>query len=155
MTAKKDESVLGLAPLARTGNGSFPDLSSSFSAGGALTKTEQRIVTESHKQSLVIQAQTAKTVLAMDMMADMHQHGADEFYDTAQYLSTVRQKAAGKDYQPQVDEFTHRDAQLVSQHLLGAIEVGAHKVAEEVHRSLYLPDPPDEKRGVIKRLLGG
>ena len=155
MAPKKQESVLGLAPLSQTGNGSLLGLSPSYGSEVALTKTEQRMALESRKQAQVIRAQAAKTALAMEKINEMHQHAADEFHATAQHLSAVRQQAAGTDYQAQVDEFTKRDAQLAAQHTFGALEVGARKVAEEVHRSLYLADVPEEKRGLIRRLIGG
>ena len=70
--AKKEESLLGLAPISSpSGTELVP-----FGGDRALTRDEQRITDEWHKQTLAIEATAAKTILGQSEIAEIHKHGA-------------------------------------------------------------------------------
>lgn len=147
--SRKDENVLGLAPLSPV-----PSLSTDlvpFNPSRALTRDERRITEEWRKQTLVIEGTTAKTILGQTEIAELHKHGACVFDDSVSYIVGIKEEARGKEHQVYVDEFTTRQIQSLARHLLGAIEVGATNIGFEINRSLY---PPPEKRGFFERLFG-
>lgn len=152
--AKKDQSVLGLGPLPQTANGVII-----YTAGAARppTETEQRIELETQKQLQVIRNQRQQTEVAVHEVAQIHQQSAQEFLDTAAYLSALKETAKGTDYQAQFEEFSQRTAQMLAQHLFGISEVSARNIGMETARPLYHEDEPivvkvEEKRGFLRGL---
>ena len=100
----------------------------SAALGRPPTETEQHIELDTQRQLLVIRNQRLKADAANHEIALMHQQSAQEFLETADHLSTLKEAAKGKDYQALVQEFNQRDAQLVAQHLFGVTEVSARNI---------------------------
>ena len=146
--AKKQESVLGLAPLDR-GNGQIVSISSARPS----TRDEQWILDEHHKQTFVMEGIRAKTVHAMQLFADIHKEGVSTFDEATGYILDIKDAQRAKEHQAYVDEFCTREIQMLGRHLLATVEVGATNIGSEVYRSLY-PPIPMEKTGLLKRLFG-
>jgi len=149
---KRNESVLGLAPLAPPTGLSTNGHLAPFSPGRALTKDQRRILEEWHKETLVIDTTAAKTVFGMSKIAEIHQHASIKFDETVDYILAVKEEEHSREHQQYVDEFSTRQIQLLAKHLLGAIEVGGTNIGIEIHRSLYLLSEP-EQRSFWQRLL--
>lgn len=148
---KKNESLLGLVPYtptAGTNTGLVP-----FAPNQALTREEQRIVDEWHRQTLIIDATTTKTLLGLDKITEIHFHAATTFGEASGQILALRETAQGKEHQAYMDEFCRHQVQVLARHLLGAVEVGATNIGHEIHRSLYLA-PEEDKRSFLQRLLG-
>ena len=154
---KKNESVLGLAPLT-----SPPALQANGwqevpGVGRAVSKREQTILGLHHEQTLVIDATGCKTRFGMATMADIQQHAATEFVDTAAWIDGLKGEAQGKGYQAPVDEFSLCLLQVSARHLLAVVEVSDASIGGMVRAPLELPPeapPPPPKRGFLARLLG-
>lgn len=153
MSPMKKARSLGLTPL--SGGLDWPGNGASGFRSRALTKTEQGISTEARKQALVIDVQIQKTNYAQRKLGEMHRCGSEEFLRTEQLYSAVRAVAAGRDFETQVEELTHAGAQLAARQTLVIMEIGGSLVADEVGRSLYQEDEPEEERGLLRRLFGG
>lgn len=155
--AKKEENLPTLAALVRSGNTSYAIYNAAVSDKGGLTKHEQQITTETQKQAHVMRNQRLKTDIAMDEMSQLHKHAADEYQSVVSHLAEVNAEAQGKSYQPIVEEFNKYNAELAATHLLGAMKVGAHTIAEQIGRAIDLPlveEKPVAKPGFLQRLLG-
>jgi hypothetical protein len=157
---KKQANLLGLAPLTPAGSGGLIIYGAAASVSRPPTKTEQRMELETQKQLQVIHHQRVKAEAGAHEIAQVHQQAAQEFLEIASHLSGLKETARGKDYQALVEEFTQRSAQLAAQHLFGVMEVSARNIGMETARPLYLEEEPEvvqvvEKRGLLRRLLGG
>jgi len=152
--AKKGESVLGLVPISSAGSGNGQLSLAPIGANRAITKDEARAIDEFHKEMLVIDAQAAKTAFGMTKIGQLHQHGADIFDKTTEYILGIKDRPRGREHQLYVEEFSHHQIQLLAKHTMGAIEVGSGAIAVEIARSLYpIPEPP-EPRSLWKKLFG-
>lgn len=153
--AKKEEttqSMLGFMPLVEAGtNGAY---GLAVSASSALAPSQERIFRELHRQQTVIDAQARKTTYAAHKTSEIRTHGSDEFHGVMQHLSAINEAARGKDYQPYVEEFNHRNAQGAAQDLYSTIQAGTSRIHEQVGASLDLHDVPERKRNALQRLLG-
>lgn len=157
---KKEPNLLGLAPFAQVAGGSVMLYSPASPIGTPHTKAEQRIIVDTQKQILVIRSQREKADTATHEIAQVHQQGAREFLEIASQLSRIKEQAQGKDYQPLIEEFNQRSAQMAAQHLFGVMEVSARNIGMETARPLYRDEEPEvvkvvEKPGLLKRLIGG
>lgn len=156
MAKKKQESALGLPTLSPPtifATGSSLGL---FNDGDALTRQEEQIIERLHEQELVMDAIHAKTIFGIDKMNEVKCYGAADFLYTAQSIDEIKREAQGTSYQASIDEFSDYVTKLAGRHTLGAIEVSANLIAQEIQRSLYLPPPPlpvvPRKRGLGERL---
>ena len=158
---KKEANLLGLTPFPQAANGSLILYSPASTLGTPPTKAEQRIIVDTQKQILVIRSQREKADTATHEIAQVHQQGAREFLEIASQLSHLKEQAQGKDYQPLIEEFNQRSAQMAAQHLFGVMEVSARNMGMETARPLYREEEPEvikvvevEKRGLLRRLMG-
>lgn len=147
--AKKQESVLGLAPIDQGENTSIVSIGSVRPSN----QDEQWILDEHHKQTFVMVGVRAKTVHAMQLIADIHKEGVSTFEEATGYILAVKDSQRTKEHQAYVDEFCTREIKMLGRHLLASVEVGATNIGSEVYRSLYPPVPVGE-RGFWKRLFG-
>ena len=158
--AKKESSLLGLAPLTQPGsNNSVIIYGAAANGSRAPSQAEQRITLETEKQLQVIRCQRLKVEAAAQEITQMHQQAASEFLDITSHLAALKETARGKEYQALVEEYNQRSAQLAAQHLFGVIEVSARNIGMETARPLYREDEPIvvkavEKRGFLQRLIG-
>lgn len=153
--AKKEEttqSMLGFMPLVEAGTTGAYGLA--VSASSALAPTQERIFRELHRQQTVIDAQALKTTYAAHKTSEIRTHGSDEFHGVMQHLSAINEAARGKDYQPYVEEFNHRNAQGAAHDLYSTIQAGTSRIHEQVGASLDLHDVPERKRNALQRLIG-
>ena len=146
---KKQESVLGLAPIDQGENGQIVSLNSTRPSN----QDEQWTLDEYNKQTFVMQGVRAKTVHAMQLIAAIHKEGASTFDEAAGYILTIKDNQRTKEHQAYMDEFCTREIQMLGRHLLASVEVGATNIGSEVHRSLY-PPARAEERGLWKRIFG-
>ena len=156
--AKKEESLPALAALVRSGNTSYAIYNVSSNVKGALSKQEQQIATETQRQLQIMRNQRLKTDIAMDEMSQVHQHASDEFQSVASHLAELNDESRGKSYQTIVEEFNKYNAELAANHLLGAMKVGAHTIAEQISRPIELSfsaEEPTPRSGFFRRLIGG
>ena len=146
---KKQESVLGLAPIDQWENTSIVSMGSVRPSN----HDEQWILDEYHKQTFVMQGVRAKTEHAMQLIADIYKEGVSTFDEATGYILEVKDGQRTKEHQAYVDEFCTRELQMLGRHLLASVEVGATNIGVEVHRSLY-PPVVREKPGFWKRVFG-
>jgi hypothetical protein len=149
---KKQESMLGLAPLAKrsTFGESAPIVA--VEAKRPSNRDEQWIQEEYQKQSLIMKGVEAKTVHAMKLIAAIHQEGVAVFDEATGQILATKDNQRDKEHQAFVDEFSTRGIQAMGRHLLGSMEVGATNIAVEVHRSLYPPVQPPPS--LLQRIFG-
>jgi hypothetical protein len=151
--AKKEESILGLTPLAQGpgfgDNGHMVAVASTRPAN----RDEQWVFDEHHKQVLIMEGFEVKAIQAMKLIAEIHKEGTATFNEASAFILVIKEEQRGKEHQAYVDEFCIRGLQMMGRHLLATMEVGATSIGVEVHRSLYLPSSP-EPRGLLKRLFG-
>jgi hypothetical protein len=150
--SKKQESMLGLAPLGK--GSSFGDSTPivSLATKRPSNRDELWIQQEYQKQSFIMKGVAVKTVHAMKLIAELHKEGAVIFDETSGYIVTMQNKQRSKEHQAYVDEFSRRIIQLSGRHLLASVEVGATNIAVEVDRSLYPPVPPPPS--FLQRIFG-
>ena len=152
---KKEEStgsLLGLAPLAKSSNGTY---GLAVSTSNPLTKTEEKIAVEKHKQEFVIRAEAEKTAYAAQQTAEIRNSAGDAFYQIAEHQSSLNQAARGKDFEPYVQEFNHHNIQGGARNLYNLAEAGGAQLADIAGKPLYRDDEPERKPNVIQRILGG
>lgn len=143
--------------LKRRTNSRLSPPSSRFEADRSLTREEQYIVDQWRKQELAMVALEAKTNYGKDKIAAINRHSVNTFIHTMADLWQLRQLAADTEYAHIVYEFTDQNIRLLGQHLLDATDIGASKIAEEIHRSLHpngeLPEPSFTEK-LVKLLTG-
>jgi hypothetical protein len=154
---KKEESVLGLVPLESPPALSMVGAQTFIDGNHALTQREVIIIENLHEQELVIDAVTSKTIFGMQKLDEIKLYAVSEFLETAAYIDGTKRQALGTDYQAAVGEFCTYLTRLSAHHLLGAVEVSAATIGEEIRRSIYPPPEPAEspRRGLLQRLFGG
>ena len=158
--AKREPSLLGLAPLTQSGTANGVIIyGATANLSRAPSQAEQRIVAETEKQLQIIHCQRMKVEAAVQEISQMHQQAASEFFDITTHLATLKETARGKEYQPLIEEYNQRSAQLAAQHLFGIIEVSARNIGMETARPLYREDEPVvvkaiERRSLLRRLIG-
>ena len=160
MPKKKAENVLGLPqlppPTSLINNSSL----ALFEGASALTPRETSIKENLHEQELIIDAIGVKTKFGIETMNGVKWQAAGDVLVTLQHVDENKQEAQGTGYQGAFDEFCLHLSTLACRHTLGAVEVSAGKIAEEINRSLYPPPekvvlaPPPAKRGFLTRLFG-
>lgn len=106
------------------------------------TRDERKIGVEYGKQTLVIEAQAAKTIFAQTKIADINRHVAVVFDVTAGFIVETKEIARGQEHQAYVDEFANRQIQIFARHMLGTVEVGVTRIGLEIDRPLYITAPP-------------
>ena len=143
---KKQESVLGLAPIDHGESGQIVPMSSVHPSN----RDEQWILAEYQKQTFVMQGIKAKSAHAMHLIADIHKEGASTFEEATGYILAVKDGQRTKEHQAYVDEFCTREIQMLGRHMLATMEVGATGIGSEVYRSIY---PPEEKKSLWMRLF--
>jgi hypothetical protein len=151
--AKKQESILGLVPLAQGPN--FGDSGHIVTLGAtrASNRDEQWVLDEYQKQALIMVGVEAKAVHAMKLIAEIHKEGVVTFEEAAGYIQAIQASQRGKEHQAYLDEFSKRAIQLMGRHLLATAEVAATNIGVEVHRTLY-PPPLRETPSMWKRIFG-
>ncbi|MBC8552172.1 MAG: hypothetical protein H8D23_21285 [Candidatus Brocadiales bacterium] len=155
--AKKNESVLGLPPVAQSQ--AFGSSRSVVSYGNlnASTPDERRIIAEYRKETMVIEGVKEKAIFALNQIAMIHQHGVTTFDDSAAFITDLKQIQRSKEHQAYTDEFCERSIQMHARHTFGVMEVAATNIGVEVHRSLYPvsePPVPEKPKTLLQRLLG-
>jgi hypothetical protein len=150
----KQDSLFGTAPLAPFSSQGTSSHLVRLQAEHALTHEEQRIVDEWLKQHLVIDATAAKSCFGVSKIAELHQHSATQFDETMSYIAAIKEADHSPVAQPYIDEFTDRQFQLLGRHVLGATDVGATNIGNEIHLSLHLAPEPPEPPGLLKRIFG-
>lgn len=151
--AKREESLLNLAPVpslpAMSAHGSLAP----FEPSDQLIRTEQRIVEQVKLQTLLQNGVAIKTIYGVSKIAEVKRHGVTTFDDTVEYIETIRTEGKrGQQHQRYLDEFCHHSIQTLAHHSTATMETGAYNIAQIVHRPL---EAPEEKRGFWKRLFGG
>jgi hypothetical protein len=151
MTKKQEETqnLLGLVAQAHPSNASLVRYSSAGHTSTAITKTEERIEREAHKQLLVEELQGLKTRRGQREIRMMHDTAADEYHGLIEHQKAIKQTFTGDEYDVYTDKFNHVNAQMAARHLSEAVEVGAGRVIDEIGRSLYLKE--EERRGLFGR----
>jgi hypothetical protein len=142
------ESKLGLAPLARNGT------HGAVSTSNPITKTEQKIALELHKQKFVSEAETERDRYAAQKTVEIRNSVGDAFLGMAEHHSLLDQSARGKDYEGYMAEFNHVNMQGGARNLYGIAETGGARLAEIARTSLYRDDEPERKPNVVQRMLG-
>jgi len=121
------------------------------------------LVAEYEKETAVIAGQAAKTVFAMQQLAELHRHGMLTTRDTIDYMMELDASTMLTDEGQQLFEKARRQQMLMFvDHLHKVLHLGDRNIAAEVDRSLYLkpavpalPPPAPRRRGIIYRLLFG
>jgi hypothetical protein len=149
---KKQESMLGLAPLSHGSNFGDRGYIVAVDAMQPSNREERWIVDEYHKQALIMQGVAAKEVLAMRLIAEIHKEGVETFDEAAGYILRLKAEQRTKEHQAYIDEFSTRAIQLMGRHFLATEEVAATNIGVVVHSTPY--PPPPETPSVWKRLFG-
>jgi hypothetical protein len=148
--AKAEEGVLGLAPITQIPTPASGSLLP-FATEQPPSREEKRVFEQLALERVVIDATAEKTLLGMDKIADLHEHGAVVFDETVAAILTLKQQTRDREHQQYVDEFTKHQIQLFAQHEMGAIQVGSTNIARVIDRPMY---PAPEERGFFQRLFG-
>jgi hypothetical protein len=154
MAHKKQDSILGLAPLPPQQENSNLVFYDPF-AGiyHRLTKDEQRVVDIWRKQALVIRAQQLKAVLAGRAIGELHEEITEEFTLTALALDPFTVIAQGTASAKYVEEFVHRQKQLLARDLEDTVGIAVDTIKASVGQSLAaVLANPQERRNFLQRL---
>jgi hypothetical protein len=151
MTKKQEQTqtVLGLAPFVYSNNGSLTRYDSTAATSTAITKTEERIELEAHKQQLIQELQALKTRLGERAIGAIHRAGADEYHGLIEHQKGIKQTFTGDEYDVYTDKFNHVNAQMAAQHLREAMDAGVSRIIDEIDRSLYVKE--QERKGIFGR----
>lgn len=120
--------------------------------GQAITKREQKVLNEQHIQNLVIRLTGEKTNLAMQEIRGLHETGMVHFQEANHYIHEVKSRPGPKQCQAANDHFGSKLTEMLGDHLMGAIHIGATDIALEVERPLY--QGPEPERAWWRRTLG-
>jgi hypothetical protein len=149
--AKKDEIMLPLAPSRSLPTVRVESSPTIVRPSSQLIKDERRIWEQVQQQTTLQQGQAQKTAFAMAKIGEIHHYGIVVFDQTAEAIESVRfDTKLTPNHQRYVDEFSHHTIQTCARHLSATMEIGSYSIAQIVHQSL---DVPEEKRGLLQRLL--
>lgn len=142
MTKKPEQpqNLMGLVPFAHPNNRSLARYDSTEYTSTAITKTEERIEHEAHKQLLIEELEGLKTRRATREIRSMHDTATDEYHGLIEHMKVIKQTFTGDEYDDYTDKFNHLNAKMAAQHISQAVDAGANRVIDEVSRSLYLKD---------------
>lgn len=160
---KKTEYFSNAAILIRSGTNSFGTSPIMPYVNGSLSKQDQQIATETQKHMLIMHNKRLKAEVAVGEIDSLHQCGSSEFLTFAAHTTEVNEQAAGKPHEAVVKAFNELNRESCGNHILGAINVGAHAIAIEIERTIELPveeeeeetPPPKPKPTILQRLLKG
>ena len=154
MTKRRADNTLALTPLA-SDFGTTISLAP-WSSRWALTEDEKRLNEEARMQQLAIEAIAAKARFGASKVGEIHQHASLTFDETVGFVMEVKDRPGrSQQHQAYIDEFTERQVQLLAQHSLGVVDVGATSIGLEVHRDVYSPPGSRRRAGFLQRLFGG
>jgi hypothetical protein len=140
--SKKQESMLGLAPLSHGLNFGDHGHIVAIDAVQPSNREEQWLVDEYRKQILIMAGVEAKAIHAMKLIAEIHKEGVATFDEATDRILSIKAEQRTKEHQAYIDEFSTREIQLMGRHMLATLEVAATNIGVEVHRTLYPPPPP-------------
>lgn len=157
MTRKKQEGVLGLAPVpAQRESGSLIYYDPFKPVEHKLTPPERLIVTAWRRQALVIRAQMFKAAVAARTIGELHEETTDEFTQTALALDSYNVIAQGTESEAYVGEFVHRQKQLLAGELEDAVKVTVDSIKEELAQNVTalqaILAQPEKRRNFFQRL---
>jgi len=150
--SKKKESPLELAPLDQAPSSGFSKDIAIFTDN--LPEDEQRILDECGKEVLVMDGNRAKTIFAIDQIAEIHKHSVVTFEDTTAFILAIKDEQLDGEQKVYMDEFCIRSVQVLGRHIFSIMEVGAANIGKEVHRSLYPPIEQQKPKGFLQKLFG-
>jgi hypothetical protein len=152
---RKQGSILGLAPVPQQQESTSLAFNDPFvGVYRWLSKDERRVVDECRKQALVTRAQEVKAVLAVRAIGELVEETTVEFTQTALALDPIKTVARGTESAAYVEEFVHRQKQLLACHLEDVLNIGVYGIKAEVGRTLYPPSDRDQERSLPERLFG-
>src|SRR5215211_3628493 len=102
---KKQESMLGLAPLSHGSNFGDGGNVATVDSMQPSNREERWILDEYHKQSLVMEGTEAKAVRAMKLIAEIHKEGVTTFDEATGRMLTIKANQRTKEHQAYIDEF--------------------------------------------------
>jgi hypothetical protein len=142
MTKKQEQTqtAFGLTPFVYSNNGSLARYDSAEYTSTAITKTEERIELEAHKQRLIQELQEIKTRRGERAIGAIHRAGADEYHGLIEHMKGIKQTFTGDEYDVYTDKFNHVNAQMAAQHLNEGMHAGAGRIIDEIGRSLYVKE---------------
>ena len=154
MTRKKNDNVLGLAPL----TSDFSTTSASlvpWSSGWPLIKDEARLIEEARKQRLAIAIIDSKARFGASRIGEIHQHASRTFDEATSFIKEIEGRSGrSQQHQAVIKQYSERQIQLLAQHSLAVTEVSAADIGMEIHRSPYPSLKPERRIGFLQRLLG-
>ena len=85
----------------------------------------------------------------MQCLSEMDKYAFCVFDETARYIITLSDQSHGKNYEKYCVAFGERLIKLNARHIHGLIEVGAVRIAQEVHKPPEVDDEPPNLWRVI------
>ena len=153
MTRKRNGNVLGLPSLA-PGSGLVDSANlMPWSPHHARTKEQKRMLERGETQMLAIGITSAKICYGGDKIGEIHRHVNAQFDETVNCVMEIKDlPGRTPQHQAYVDQFCERSIQLLAQHSLGVLEVGAAGIGMIVHEDPY--PPPEPRTGFLQRVFG-
>jgi hypothetical protein len=139
------------------GRDPMPPSPQSFDVFGSDLPEIGWIVAEYEKQTTVADAQAAKTIFGMRLVAEIHNAGHLNKRDAIALLIALDQTTSFPGEIGQIYAAARREQVLLFvDHIHKLVRTGAKNIAIEVNRSLFpSAPPPPPKRGIVARLLFG
>ena len=115
--------------------------------GLALTQGKrQQIGQELATQLAVIQGTAGKVVYGMRQIGRMEQAAMVQADENGRTIMAIGHLSDGQDHEKFMETLTERMLKNSGRHVIGAVEVGADAIAQEIYRELYPPEDEEPKR---------
>jgi len=143
------DDILGLSPLSPDPN--FEPSSFSSGDGSNDSKSLSPISRGSVRQKIMMDVTADKSKYGMQHVSDMGQYAFSVFNETTRYIITLSDQSRGKSYEKYCVAFGERLIKLNARHIHGLLEVGAVRIAQEVHKPPEVDDEPNLWRTIFGR----
>lgn len=106
-----------------------------------LSKDEQRIFTEAHKQLQIINYEVVKIATVQGEIGKLHKNAASNMESVVKHHYAIQEQAEGKPYQAVLEKFHEYDLNVCAQQQEKVIEAGFYTFMKELARSVNQPQP--------------
>lgn len=120
----------------------------------ALTKTEEKLILEARKRQLIVDLTNGINEMVNHTQTEMINHAGTEFLNTQVKLNAISEAARGTPYHLTVEAFCHQLSRLGVEGQYNITKAGITQVLTIMNMPFDMRDVPEEKRGLLLRLLG-
>lgn len=151
--ATNHKDILGLGPLMPEPHTTTESTYLITGEVDALSQDFSTIGEGTLRQKMVMDAIASKVRHGLHCTAGMVIDSVTSFDETAKTITDANKAAQNESHALYMEPYSRRLIQLYARYNMGLLDVGALKIAQEIHRPL-LPPPSSEPPSFLKRLLG-